>query len=108
MICLRYIYLLNTWPRSQCGQSRPTARINPYTILSLLNYEPWYSAAFGNITLKIRILNSYKHQMPQFKTLELCFPYSLTQHIEFVSKSFWLEVKLVPSNTGIWITTVIP
>lgn len=45
--------------------------------------------------------------MPQFKTLELCFPYSLTQHTQFVSKSFWLEL-LAPSNTAICITTVIP
>lgn len=45
--------------------------------------------------------------MPQFKTLELCSPYSLAQHIQFVSKSFWLE-KLVPSDTAICITTVIP
>ena len=88
----------------QMQASRSRASTQPFLLLS--NYESWYSAAF-NITSENQDSQFLeKSNAVEVKTLELsCF--SPITHSQTVSKSYWLEAKLVPPNLAIWIIAII-
>lgn len=95
-------------PGVSVGSLNPQQGLNLYTILSLLNYESCYAAAFGNYNSENQDSQLLQTSNAPVQNLRITLSLRLTPHNQFVSKSFWLEVKLVPCNTAIWITSVIP